>query len=331
LIGENSAGLVADLRAAARGTVLATVDNLLLDARRLLEAETAAGREGFVFLDDFHIVDPRIQAAVLGRIYSLVRGAGVYLKISAIESLTKTWDATRHVGLEIPQDASPIQLDLNLTAPNQALRHIRGILDAHARYCGLESALWLCVSEEVLTRLMWVSAGVPRDALSNFTQAMARDRGRGRDRVSVTSINESASALLAEKEKDLSTDVAGVGGQSRARLRIVLEFLKRECLGGAKGTRLNAFLVEIKDDDPGYQAIRELVDLRMLHVISDGISVGRIGKRHKALILDYGFYVGLRKAQSVEIFNPQAGPVRYPDLRSLPRVDPAEGLREASA
>jgi hypothetical protein len=77
LIGENSAGLVADLRAAARGTVLATVDNLLLDARRLLEAETAAGREGFVFLDDFRIVDPRIQAAVLGRIYSLVRGAGV--------------------------------------------------------------------------------------------------------------------------------------------------------------------------------------------------------------------------------------------------------------
>lgn len=58
--------------------------------------------------------------------------------------------------------------------------------------------------------------------------------------------------------------------------------------------------------------------MRLLHVISEGITVGDAGRKYLALILDYGFYTGVRAAQSVDLFNKQTGKVAYKDLRKLP-------------
>ena len=58
--------------------------------------------------------------------------------------------------------------------PDKAAGHIEGILDAHAIYCGLPGVRFLCTSADVLSRLVWVSAGVPRDALNLFAQAMTK-------------------------------------------------------------------------------------------------------------------------------------------------------------
>ena len=77
-------------------------------------------------------------------------------------------------------------------------------------------------------------------------------------------------------------------------------------------------LVEIRTDNPTHQKVLKLVDLRLLHVISEGISVGEAGRKHLALILDYGFYIGMRAARSVDLFNRQTRKVAYRDLRKLP-------------
>jgi hypothetical protein len=89
-----------------------------------------------------------------------------------------------------------------------------------------------------------------------------------------------------------------------------------------KKERKNAFLVEIQNDDPFYQEILKLVDLRLVHVISEGITVGEAGRKYVALILDYGFYTGIRAAQSVDLFNRQTKRVAYKDLRKLPVFKP---------
>jgi hypothetical protein len=128
----------------------------------------------FVFFDDFHVVDLDIQPKLLGFVYSVTRGTNVFLKLSAIETLTKSWDAGTHTGLQVPHDAQTIKLDYNLTMPDKAASHIEGILDAHAVYCGLPSVRFLCTSGDVISRLVWVSAGVPRDALNMFAQAMTK-------------------------------------------------------------------------------------------------------------------------------------------------------------
>ncbi len=247
-----------------------TIRMFLPQARKVLSVVTG---NLFIFLDDFHVLDVAVQSKVLGFLYSVMRGNNVFLKISAIETLTKPWDAEMRVGLQVPHDAQTIKLDYNLTMPDKAEAHIEGILDAHARYCGLPSVRFLCTDQRVLSRLVWVSAGVPRDALNMFTQAMTKAVTVGRGRVTVTDVNMAASETVSQKVQDLEADV--LDSETETSLESILECVKDFCI---KQKRKNAFLVEIRNDTPLFRAILKLVDLRLIHVISEGITVGDAGE-----------------------------------------------------
>lgn len=287
------------------------IRKVLPDIRRVLGSFSSQGQDLVVFLDDYHVLGQELQPKVLALIYAVTRGNGIFLKLSAIETLTQTWDAATKSGLQIPHDVQEIKLDYNLAIPEKATEHITSILDAHATYCGLSSIRSLCTSQDVLSRLVWVAAGVPRDALSIFGQAMTKASLLGGKRVSVSSINVAASETVNVKLKELDTDASGEAGS----LRTLLEHLREYCV---KQQRKNAFLVEIRNDDPIYQGVLKLVDLRLLHVINEGISVGEAARKYLALILDYGFYIGVRAARSVDLFNKQTKKVAYKDLRRLP-------------
>jgi hypothetical protein len=289
------------------------IRQFLPEVRQLLAVAGQQVGNIFIFLDDFHVLDLAIQPKLLGFLYSVIRGINVYLKLSAIETLTRSWDVKEHMGLQIPHDAQTIKLDYNLATPDKAANHIEGILDAHAVYCGLPSVRFLCTSSDVLSRLVWVSAGVPRDALNMFTQAMTKGASGGGSRVSVTNVNVATSEMVSQKLRDLETDVPIPATEQD--LSSVLERVKGFCI---KQQRKNAFLVEIRSDNDLYRNLLKLVDLRLVHVISEGITVGEAGRKYLALILDYGFYTGIRAAQSVDLFNKQTHRVAYKDLRKLP-------------
>lgn len=294
------------------------IRKFLPEIRQVFSPLQAGPNNLFVFLDDFHVLDAEMQPKLLGFIYSVTRGTNVFLKLSAIETLTKSWDAVDHTGLQVPHDAQTIKLDFNLTMPDKAATHIEGILDAHAIYCGLPSVRFLCTSNDVLSRLIWVSAGVPRDALNMFAQAMTKGSISNRTRVSVTNVNLAASEMVSQKMRDLEIDLPMSTQESN--VSSVLEDVRDFCI---KQKRKNAFLVEIQNDDPLYQNILKLVDLRLVHVISEGITVGEAGRKYLALILDYGFYTGIRAAQSVDLFNKQTERVTYKELRKLPIFEKA--------
>lgn len=252
-----------------------------------------------------------MQPLLLDLIYAFARGNLIFLKVSAIETLTRTFDPHRNIGLEVPQDAQNIQLDYNLTTPDKTTAHIEAILDSHAQYAGFSSIRSLCTSGGVIPRLTWVAAGVPRDALNMFSQAISKASLEDRQKVSVSNVNVAASETLTTKLRDLDTDYSG----GAAELNTLVEEVRKYCV---EEQRKNAFLVEIKANDPLYRRIMNLVHLRLLHVISEGITVGKVGRKYQGLILDYGFYTGIRAAQSVELFNRQSKRVRYWELRTLP-------------
>ena len=122
-----------------------------------------------------------------------------------------------------------------------------------------------------------------------------------------------ASEMVSQKLKDLKEDVPRRTIEDN--LSATLEKVKDFCI---KAKRKNAFLTEIRNNDTLYKSILELVDLRLVHVISEGITVGDAGRKYVALILDYGFYTGIRAAQSVDLFNKQTERVAYKQLRKLP-------------
>jgi hypothetical protein len=292
------------------------IREFLPQVRKVLAGGDSQTGDIFIFLDDFHLLDVSLQPRLLGFLYSVTRGNKVFLKISDIETLTKSWDAANHTGMQVPHDAQTIKLDYNLTMPDKAEAHIEGILDAHAIYCGLPSVRFLCTSNHVLSRLVWVSAGVPRDALNMFTQAITKGVTSGSSRVSVTNVNVAASEMVSQKVRDLEVDVTAP--QAETDLEAVLERVKDFCI---KQKRKNAFLVEIRKDNALYPPILKLVDLRLIHVISEGITVGDAGRTFLALILDYGFYTGIRAAQSVDLLNKQTERVAYKELRKLPVLE----------
>jgi hypothetical protein len=287
------------------------IRKVLPNIRRSLGAFSAAAKNLAIFLDDYHVLPRDLQPRVLALLYAVTRGNNIFLKISAIETLTRTWDPETNSGLQIPHDVQEIKLDYNLTMPEKATQHITSILDAHAVYCGLSSIRSLSTSADVLSRLVWVAAGVPRDALSIFAQAMTKASLANGKKVAVSSVNVAASETVNVKERELEADASGEAGALRALLEEIREF----CV---KLKRKNAFLVEIRAEDPVYRRVRQLVDLRLLHVINEGISVGEAGRKYLALILDYGFYIGIRAARSVDLFNKQTKKVAYKDLRRLP-------------
>ncbi len=195
--------------------------------------------------------------------------------------------------------------------PDKATQHIEAILDSHAIYCGLPSVRRLCTSADVVPRLTWVAAGVPRDALNLFSQAITKATLANRKRVSVSNVNVAASETINAKLRELEADASG-----RAHpLQALIESIRDFCVKQHRG---NAFLVEIKTEDPTYESVRTLVDLRLLHVINEGITIGDVGRKYLGLILDYGFYTGIRAARSVDLFNRQTDRVAYKDLRRLP-------------
>lgn len=283
---------------------------ILPRARRAIGSISTRHNGVSIFVDDIHVLSWEYQPEFLADLYSISRGNGVYLKISGIEQFTRLWSSESQRGMEVPHDTQIIKLDYNLTMPDKSRDHIVSILDAHASYCGLPGIKWL-TGTGVLSRLVWVAAAVPRDALNLFSQAVTKASAQGQRRVSVTSINVAASEMAEQKLRDIQSDISGARGD----IEETLDQVKMFCINDQ---RKNAFLVEIKNADPMFQQIQKLIALRLVHVLHEGITPHEAGRRFIALMLDYGFYVGLRAARSIDLFQREPKALLAKELRTLP-------------
>ncbi|WP_298333515.1 hypothetical protein [Asticcacaulis sp.] len=277
---------------------------------RRIFAEVSLKKEIFVYLDDLHVFNRKMQYILLDVLYSIFRGNKVYIKASAIETLLDPYNSREKMGMQIPQDAQRLGLDYNLTTPDKAATHIESILDSHARYAAIPSIRRLSSSADVLPRLTWVSAGVPRDAINLFAQSMLKASAGGKGRVTVSNVNMAASENLSIKLKDLQSDASSEADALSSRLEAIRNFCITE-------NKSNAFLLEINQNSAAFKEALKLVELRLLHVISEGITPKEAGTKFMALMLDYGLYTGIRAAANVELFNKDAASVAYKELRKL--------------
>jgi Cdc6-like AAA superfamily ATPase len=290
------------------------LDRLIPRARSLLAGISSYDEPLTIFIDDIHLLDEALQPRLLGVLYSLARDNSVYIKVSGIEPLTRTWDGVNNVGMQSPHDIQVIRLDHNLTMPHLSRDHIKKILDGHARYCGFPSITYM-VDDKAISRLVLSAAAVPRDALSLFSQAIVKSSVKKQKSVSITSINSAASESIEDKFRDLELGV----NYDKSEIASLLERVKKFCLEDKK---ITAFLVRIDNASPGYALIQKLAALRFAHVLHEGITPEAAGKRYIALMLDFGFYVGIRTARSLKMFMEEPVVLLAKDLRKLPIFKP---------
>jgi len=286
------------------------LNKIVPEIRRVLAKIISANGELFIFLDDFHVLEMSYQAMLLSKIYSFTRGNKIYLKISAIEIFSKLFDSANRMGLEIGNDIQRITLDYNLTIPDKAKKHIEKIFEAHAHYCGLPNFTVLCNGEKLISRLVWASAGVPRDAVNMLLQAILKTKEKGKTKISLTDINIATAEALNDKKRAAKIDSA----PNDQNLLDLLTSIEAFCLDSAS----NAFLILIQDNNVVYERINKLIDLRFLHIINKSITPDKAGVKYLALILDYGFYVGIRRAKTLSLFKENL--IEAPSIKELRKL-----------
>lgn len=283
----------------------------LIPKIRTLVSKIATPKQPFtIFIDDLHLLGFDLQPDLLSAIYAISRGNSTYIKASGIEQLTNPWDNDRKLGFQAPHDAQLLRLDYNLTMPHKSLEHIEGILDAHAKFCGLPGVRYL-IEDAALSRLVLVAAAVPRDALSLFSQSISKALIKGQKILTVTAINAAASEAAQIKMQEIQNDLPS----GDAGIRLMLERVKDFCI---VQKRTNAFLLKIDASHQDFNMMQKLVALRLVHTLHEGITRSRAGESYQALMLDFGFYVGIRAARSVKIFPSDLSQLLAKDLRGLP-------------
>ena len=70
--------------------------------RRILSIFASRGQELFIFLDDFHVLAKTLQPRLLDMLYAISRGNRLFLKLSAIETLMRTFDLGSKQGFRDP-------------------------------------------------------------------------------------------------------------------------------------------------------------------------------------------------------------------------------------
>ncbi|KVV24724.1 hypothetical protein WK78_19930 [Burkholderia cepacia] len=148
--------------------------------------------------------------------------------------------------------------------------------------------------------------------MSLFSKSITRSLTKKQKTVSILSLNAAASEAIEEKLKDVEKDISS---DDKKAISACLERVKAFCLSDQK---TNAFLVKIQNSSPGYANVQRLIALRFVHLLHEGITPHKAGERYVALMLDYGFYIGIRAAKSITLFPDKPRSLTAKELRTLP-------------
>jgi AAA ATPase domain len=279
--------------------------------RVLSKLTSTTGDHAFVFLDDFHVIENKSQPGLLHLLHGALKGSNGWLKIAGLRSLLNTYSPSAHQGLQVPGDAQFIPLDLTLENPEAAERHLRTILESFLSALGY-SVSNVVIPEAAFRRLVWATAGVPRDFLQMFARAIEHAQRNKHTSVTLSDVNIAIGEFGQQKMDDLRQDARNEAGT----LENFLERLEDLCLQ-VKG--VNGFLVRSEVSDER-DLVHALSDLRMVHLIHQSMTPGRAGERYEAYIIDYSIFTGFRRRRNIQEMVPTKTQFKAAELRALPKV-----------
>ncbi len=279
--------------------------------KRLVQQLTSScNSDLFVFFDDFHLIQPAWQPALIEVIHGALKGARGWLKIAGLQSLLRHYDPKTRQGLQTPGDAQVISLDLTLVDPEAAEEHLRKILMSFLRLVGIERTTE-AIADAAFKRLVWANAGVPRDFFQMFAASIEHSARVDRVKVELTDANLAIGELGQKKTSELEDDARNEQGQ----LKDSLSAIENYCLGKKK---INAFLIR-SAGSAEYKLVETLSDLRLLHVLHKTITPHKAGERYEAYMLDYSLFTGFRRRPNIKQIMPADGSqFKASELRKIP-------------
>lgn len=265
-----------------------TLRNDISDFKNIInETANILGKDIFLIFDDFYFIKKTDQPFLLDYFHRISKNTRLYLKVATIKHRTKTYIQSKdsYIGIELGHDAQSINLDYSLedfqslvAFMRQLLTHINSTINEDINYDDL-------ITDNAFRFLCLASGGVPRDFFTLFISLgplWGKEKSISKPNVIEKAIENMSTKLEAIK-KD-ATDEEGI-------LSEYLQHIKKEIIHDAKW---NCFLVsnnEIQNHHQIQQAIKELADLRILHLVNPNISAAHSdGTRYTAYMIDVGLF-----------------------------------------
>ena len=261
----------------------------------------------YIFLDDFHYLERAEQPRLLDMIHGCVRDCDAWLKVAAIQHLTRWFDPDRQLGLQTGHDAVHIDLDVTLQDPASSKAFLEQVLLGYARHAGIER-LSRVLSNGALDRLLLASGAVPRDYLTLCGRAtqVAQQRENAKQ-VGVQDVNKAAGDAKQKKLDELEDDAASAREQSQ-RILAALQVVRSFCIDIRNWTY---FRVDFRDKErcgQNYKLLESLMDLRLIHLVEASLSdEHHAGHRAEVYMLDLSQYAGQRFKRKLHVLDFHGG------------------------
>jgi hypothetical protein len=290
-------------------------------------SKNCGGRSIFLILDDFYFVPKSRQPEFIDFFHRLTKGTSLFLKVATIRYRSKLYRQTGEsfIGVELGHDIIDIDMDYTLDKFDDLQQFMHKLLERAIEDSEANVGFEDLFAGDGFTQLCLASGGVPRDFLSLFVKlanSLENEKKIGKVEVTAAAIGN-----ISSKTESLRVDSAS----ERQALEAYLAALRRMVYNDK---RTNCFLVakqEIDDNPYERQAIRELVDLRLIHLVDlNTSSAPSDGRRYEAYMLDVGLYENSRPRNFTQIEpGVRDDKSRRDELRAAPRISLIELRRRA--
>ncbi len=297
--------------------------NELTNFKEIIQsAANLINKDIYLILDDFYFIRKTDQAYLIDFFHRLTKNTRLYLKVATIKHRSSLYvQGETYIGVEIGHDAQALNLDYGLEDFNAMVDFMKDLLNEVNRKTGVNTDYESLLTSNAFRFLCLASGGVPRDFFSLFI-LLSNKMINGTRSVSKPNVIEVSIENLTNKLDAFKTDSA----EEKEILEHYLSYIKDEIISRRKW---NSFLVS-KNDVLNYgginQALKELVDLRLLHVAnSNTSSAPSDGQRYTAYLVDIGLFPNSnpRNFQQVEPGQKDESG-REDKLRASPKINLTE-------
>jgi len=297
---------------------LADIKNLLNLGIPLLKGND---KYYYLILDDFYFIPINDQPFLIDHIHRLTKGTDLFFKVATIRHRTKlSTTAQTYFGVEIGSDAVEIDLDYTFDDFQNLQQFMRQLLNKAITESDADLLLDNLFSGEGFKQLCIASGGVPRDFLSIFVKSVTKSLIVDGIQIGKVQVTEEAIANLSNKTASIRRDSG-----SENQLLELFAYDLRDIVFGQN--RTNCFLVpkeQLEKNIQIKQAIRELFDLRLIHILDKNTSSAPSdGKMYEAYLIDIGLYENTRRPRNFKLIEPgqSDSKSRKDDVRSSPRMN----------
>jgi len=262
--------------------------NELTEFKNLIQrASEYLNKDLFLILDDFYFIRKSDQPYFADFFHRISKNTRLYLKIASIKHRTSLYvQSDTYIGMEIGHDGQSLNLDYSLENFNALVSFMKELLYSINKKVMVDIDYEKLFSENGFRFLCLASGGVPRDFLSLFL-TLGNKIKNGQSTISKPLVIETSIENLPNKLEAFKTDSL----DEKEILEHYLGYIRTEIV---EKKRWNSFLVSssgVLNYPQINQAIKELVDLRLLHIAnSNTSSAPSDGTRYSAFLIDIGLF-----------------------------------------